>query len=279
MRGLLLFAVLGAACTVTVDHSGHSYTCQDSPECPPGFDCMDGVCRDPLGNLPSTPDASQAVPSDPDAVVTAATIDAAVPEPEPDAEVLPPPDAAPPGITNLLRLVTASSDDAEELVATGAMSLGSSDLEMALETDGLQYVGMRFTNVEVPQGATILRTHVRFTADADCPAACGEAAALHFHGEASANAATFTTDVGNISGRILTAASVDWAPDPWLADGDSGDAQTTPDLAAILQEIVNQPEWIPGNAVVIYVEGSGARVARTYNQDPASAARLFISYE
>lgn len=49
--------------------------------------------------------------------------------------------------------VAADSDDAEES-STGAVSLGSSDLELVFD-DSNQTVGIRFNGVNVPRGVTI----------------------------------------------------------------------------------------------------------------------------
>ena len=53
----------------------------------------------------------------------------------------------------------ASTDDAEEF-ATGSMYLNSSDLELVYDGSN-QRVGMRFTSVSVPRGATITRAYVQ----------------------------------------------------------------------------------------------------------------------
>ena len=56
--------------------------------------------------------------------------------------------------------MVAGSDDAEE-AASGGMSLTSSDLELVYDGSN-QKVGMRFTSVAVPRGATITRAYLQF---------------------------------------------------------------------------------------------------------------------
>ena len=53
--------------------------------------------------------------------------------------------------------VNTGNDDAEELISDGSMYLNSTDLETSFDDfqGGLQIVGMRFTGLAVPQGATI----------------------------------------------------------------------------------------------------------------------------
>jgi len=56
------------------------------------------------------------------------------------------------------------SDDAEEAVANGAMNLGSSDLEMTMEATE-QIIGLRFADVNIPEGAAISGAYIQFTTD------------------------------------------------------------------------------------------------------------------
>ena len=59
--------------------------------------------------------------------------------------------------------VAAGSDDAEES-ASGSMSLTSSDLELVYDGSD-QTVGIRFSGVDIPQGANIVNAYVQFQVD------------------------------------------------------------------------------------------------------------------
>jgi hypothetical protein len=167
--------------------------------------------------------------------------------------------------------VAASSDDAEEN-ASGRVSLTSSDLELVHDKDA-QTVGMRFAGVALPQGATIAKAYVQFKADESD----SEATTLTIQGEAVGHAAIFDNTAENISRRFKTMASVSWDPAPW-ARGEAGFAQQTPDIASIVQEVVDRADWSSGNALVVIITGSGKRVAESYNGDQAGAALLHIEY-
>ena len=74
--------------------------------------------------------------------------------------------------TTITRTVAAESDDAEEEgvggSSPGAVYLDSSDLELVRDngsTQGTQQVGIRFTNITVPVGATITNAYISFVAD------------------------------------------------------------------------------------------------------------------
>jgi hypothetical protein len=166
--------------------------------------------------------------------------------------------------------VAGSSDDAEEK-PSGSMKLTSSDLEMTFDAYQ-QTVGMRFNGIGIPQGATITNAYIQFQADE----AHAGVTSLLIQGENIDNAPTFIPIDGNISSRLMTTASVPWSPDPWLAAGDAGLVQQTPDIATIIQEIVNNLNWMSGNSIVIIVTGEGKRTAESY--DGTAAPVLHVAY-
>ena len=155
--------------------------------------------------------------------------------------------------------VSASSDDAEE-TSGGNVRPASSDLEL-VQDDTQQTVGMRFTSVAVPAGATITNAYVQFRSDE-----VGSVdTSLAIAGEDADDPGTFVKTTGNISSRPRTSAAVDWQPPPWSAIGLTGADQRTPDLAAVIQEIVDRGGWASGNAIVLIVTGTGKRTADAYD--------------
>jgi len=169
--------------------------------------------------------------------------------------------------------VLAGTDDAEERLDTSAVSLGSSDLELGRDA-AEQLVGVRFTNVRIPHGARILWAYVQFAVDETG----AESSSFQVCGEDADNASGFAAETGNLSGRPATAASVPWAPRSWNVVGEAGPRQRTPDIAAVLQEIVDRPGWQPGNALALFVSGAGKRVAESCDGDPARAPALYFEY-
>jgi PKD repeat protein len=169
--------------------------------------------------------------------------------------------------------VAASSDDAEQKTSSGSVSLSSSDLELTTESS-VQIVGMRFAALAVPRAATIVNAYVQFKVDE----AGSTATSLTVQAQAADNAPTFTTATGNISGRARTAAAVPWAPVAWPTVGAAGPDQRTPNLAAVVQEVVGRAGWASGNSLVILISGTGKRVAESYNGDKAGAPLLHVEY-
>ncbi len=167
------------------------------------------------------------------------------------------------------------ADDAEEAVSTGAMNLTSSDLEMTQESTQ-QIIGLRFTGIPVPQGATILNAYIQFTTDETDDVATS----LVIAGELADNAAAFSNTAFDISSRTTTTARVDWNDIPaWDQIGEAGEDQRTPDLTALVTEIVNQPGWMANNGMAFIISGEGKRNAVSFNNSANAPAQLVITYE
>ncbi|MGP8307971.1 PKD domain-containing protein [Vibrio sp. YIC-376] len=173
----------------------------------------------------------------------------------------------------LSRRIEASTDDAEEK-ADGRVSTSSSDLELVYDgTD--QTVGMRFNNIDIPQGATITAAYIQFQVDE----VKSTDTILTIEGELSANAAGFVKENMNISSRPRTNAYVNnWSPNPWLIVGEAGTNQRTPDIQPIITEIISQSGWASGNSLAIILSGTGERVAEAYDGDQNAAPLLYVEY-
>lgn len=165
--------------------------------------------------------------------------------------------------------VAASTDDAERL-ADGSGQVDSADLEMA----SLRLVGVRFADVPIPPGADILSAWVEFT-----PSGAGAAPlSVEIFGEADDDAATFSTAADDLFSRSTTASSVTWTPGAW----DLGDPpQQSSDLEAVVQEIIDRPNWAENNALVLIIStpaGNGVRQAHSYDGQPLNAPRLVVTF-
>jgi len=168
--------------------------------------------------------------------------------------------------------LSVSSDDAEQNVSSGAMDLSSSDLELIRDGSTDQIVGMRFTNVAVPKGATITNAYLEFTVD---ETANLDPINLKIQAQAADNPTTFTTATSNISSRSRTNTSVPWIPPQWTTVGAK---QQTPNLSSVVQEVINRSSWASGNSMVFIITGTGRRVAESYNGGSSLAPLLRVEY-
>ena len=140
---------------------------------------------------------------------------------------------------------------------------------------GTQKIGLRFTGMNIPVRATITNAYLVFRAvGADSPMTNSDATSLTLKGQLIGNAPTFTSTSGNISSRALTTASTAWTPGSWS----SGSDYNSPDISAVVQEIVNQGAWASGNSLAIIITGTGHRASQAYDTDPSTAAQLVVTY-
>jgi hypothetical protein len=163
--------------------------------------------------------------------------------------------------------VPASSDDAEQTGST--VQLNGLDLDM-----GSTIVGIRFDALSIPRGAMIKNAYVQFTADENATTATN----LRIFAEYSHNAPTFTTAPNDISRRAQALASVPWNPGSWVA-GNAGPNQRTPDLTALIQELVDLQGWSANSPLVLRIEGTGQRAARSFDGNRAQAPVLHVTFE
>jgi hypothetical protein len=169
------------------------------------------------------------------------------------------------------RRVSGGDNDAEE-EPSGWVYMNSTDLEMVRDGSDDQFVGIRFQDIEVPQGALITNAYITFMVDETD----SEATNLIIYGEASDDANAFVSTDWNISERARTGQEVQWNNVP--AWDTVGDLYSTPDLSAIVQEIVGRAGWQSGNDMAFIIRGSGVRTAESYDGMPGGAPLLHIEF-
>lgn len=175
-----------------------------------------------------------------------------------------------PAAAATVEIVAASSSDDAEESASGSVSLSSSDLELVTDSS-VQQVGVRFPSVPVPPGADVLGAHLQFTVDE----ATSGATTLVVSANAVDSAAPFAKTTGDVSRRPDTAATVTWSPPAWPTVGQAGPDQRSPDVSALVREVVARPGWRAGNALAFTLTGSGKRVAEAVDSG-SGAPRLVL---
>lgn len=177
------------------------------------------------------------------------------------------------GVQTIQRRIASGNDDAEER-SDGSMYLDSSDLELIADGSRDQVVGLRFTNLVIPAGSVIESATIQFTVDETDSGS----ADLLISAQADGNPGSFTSSSGNISSRVAGSSQVAWQPPAWSSVGAAGSDQRTPDLSALLQEVVDRGDWQSGNAVVFLIEGSGERTAEAYEGSSSAAPLLTVTF-
>lgn len=168
-----------------------------------------------------------------------------------------------------------SSDDAEQ-ENNEVDSPYDDDLDAGWEGDpadqNILTLGLRFTEINLSQGETIDSAYILFHAHEGKLAT--DVADLDIYGEATDDAVTFDNANFNsnylLTDRPYTSASVNWVVDEaWTI----WQPYRTPDIAPIIQEIVNRPGWSSGNALALILEGKDQGPSTDEN------AREFTAFE
>ncbi|HHB89717.1 MAG TPA: hypothetical protein ENK60_00230 [Anaerolineae bacterium] len=183
-----------------------------------------------------------------------------------------------PPVSNAITLqVQTSTDDTSVRVVTKENLYDWAYLRIG--TSETPYInGFRFQNVTIPAGSRIVEARLRLYK--------GEwhtqyPIQLTIQAEASANAQTFSNEYPLASERARTAARVAWTisqPPPNLSWFES------PDITSVVQEVVDQPGWQAGNALVILLasteenEADHYLDALSYDFRPEFAPQLEIIY-
>jgi hypothetical protein len=143
----------------------------------------------------------------------------------------------------LERRVGDSTDDAQEF-ANGNYDDSGPSVLLGDDNGSQNYVGFRFYEY-IPQGAIIDSAVLTVTAYDD------RSGITQFliKGEATGNSPTFSAD-DSPRDRTPTAAGVIWSvTEPWA----QGQTYSSPDLSAVIQEIVNRDDWRLGSALTLLV--------------------------
>lgn len=179
--------------------------------------------------------------------------------------------AVAPGAPRPLDTPVAKAFDDVEQRPTGYTDWLGSTLNIPQAGTTSQTIGIRFDNLAVPVGATLTEAWIQFAASGSNSAA----ASVQVRGIAADDTPTFTTSSTTVSSRPRTTAQVAWSPPAWTA-GQRGAAQRTPDLRAIVQEVVDRAGWRQGNALAFVLTGTGER--RASSHDGATAPVLHLAY-
>jgi hypothetical protein len=153
------------------------------------------------------------------------------------------------------------------------MSLDSTDLELTTDGCNQQVVGTRFTDVQVPPGATVTSAYVQFRVD---EVSTGSTS-ITIRAEDSDDPATYSSTKGSVTSRPVIGA-VPWRPVGWTSLGAAGPDQRTPNLASLVQKVVDRPGWAAGNALALQFSGTGRRTAVAFERPDPGAAVLHVEY-
>jgi type IV pilus assembly protein PilY1 len=152
----------------------------------------------------------------------------------------------------------------------GKPRLSAKRLELGSQK-GDALAAVRFEAIGIPQGAAILSAQLQLVSAKKS----AKPALLEIRGEASGDAAAFGEAPYDLTARAATEAVVAWDVPEWP---EAGVAHPTPQLAAVVQEIVDGSAWESGHALAFFFAGEGRRSAVGFAGD-IGLPLLQIDYE
>jgi PKD repeat protein len=168
--------------------------------------------------------------------------------------------------------VAAGGDDVNEegttLTADGSLWVGNGSSASA------SFLGLRFTGVSIPAGATVTSARLELTA----AATQWNAVSFEMAAEAAGNSAPFTATSRPSQRTLLTPRVAHSSDAQWVA----GTRYALEDIAAVIQAAVSQPAWASGQALSVVVRGTSGAWARKFissvEAGAAAAPRLVVTY-
>ena len=170
--------------------------------------------------------------------------------------------------------INASADDANERASNGAMDINDDRIKIVRDGSNCTYAGLRFTNINMIADSVSF-AQIRFYTRDD---ASGNGTLITINGQSANNASAFTTSSYNISNRAKTSKSQLWA----LTNLSKDNTYYTPDISAVLREIMTTNSWTSSNAVAFIFSDnsctSSSPFMNFYSRDNSSSkqARLEV---
>jgi hypothetical protein len=162
--------------------------------------------------------------------------------------------------------VSASARDAQQQAVGNAATINDGALQSAARA----YWGIAFTSVTIPQGSFIGGAWISIYGVTKYPSVN-----TTIYGEAANNAAAYAATSNNLSNRTRTTANVAWTKTV-AADG----FQQTPDVRAVVQEIVSRASFASGNALsTIWLNNTSSPGFSAYTFDASNGNQATISID
>ena len=181
------------------------------------------------------------------------------------------------GAVNYASRITATGNEALEANADGAMQLDPTGaIGLRSVTDDAVITGYRYESLPYTDGAQVTFAQLRFTSRGNNSV---EPCTVRIRAEAADDAAAFTSATGDISGRSLTSAFVDWTIPVWGV-GQSNSDTRTPDLSAVVGEVVDRAGFAGSVAFVIQPAPGEPFVRRRpygFEDDPDLSPQLIVN--
>lgn len=163
----------------------------------------------------------------------------------------------------------ANSKDNSEEDRNGYPNTGD---ELTFNAYYNDYIGIRFRNVNIPQGAEITEAYLEFTAYSTRTYG---SASMRIRGVADDDASDFHPNRRNRLSNLPKTSGLTWSMPDFYSNRD----YQSPNIAAIVKEITDRSGWASGNDMAFVLDNfSSYRGAYSYGGSPSKAPRLIIKF-
>ncbi|MCB0039503.1 MAG: hypothetical protein KDE23_07470 [Caldilinea sp.] len=166
-------------------------------------------------------------------------------------------------------------DDAYVRLDTQEFLFDANVVRMGARLDGAApyAAGFLFRDLHIPRNANISNATMRL----EWHYQDGTPVAVTLAGDLQGNAGDFRPDGWQPQLRRRTVARV-----PWTITSTLGGVVTSPDISALIEELVAQSDWQPGNSLAILIDPSTTSRRyiswRAFDINPSQSAQLLLSY-
>jgi type IV pilus assembly protein PilY1 len=166
--------------------------------------------------------------------------------------------------------VNSNANNAEER-SDGYQSTGT---ELTFRNNSNKYIGVRFRNVNLPQGASVLNAYLEFTA---YQTNTGSGASMRISGVDQNDPNDFSPYKRYMLRDKPKTVSVEWSNIPSFYQNQ---VYQSPPVTTIVQQIVNRSGWQPNNEMMfVFSNFTSKRGAYSYKGKPSGAVQLVIEYQ
>lgn len=130
----------------------------------------------------------------------------------------------------------------------------------------------RFQQVAIPQGANIIEAHIEVVAAGLLGTASNVLSRLYFN---DADDAVAPTNQSDHNAKARTTAFTAWSPAAWVTTTQ----YSSPDISAVIQEVVDRPGWVLNNDMMLLWDDAGTANGNrltVHTMDTASAHLLLV---
>lgn len=166
--------------------------------------------------------------------------------------------------TKVVSKIANNNDDAEENTTSTGYNTNSSTL------DSTNYIGLRFQNIAIPQGATITSAYIRMTSRGNRSG--GQIRTIR--GLAVDDAPPWVAQAGFLVSAPKTTASSSWTHPYWSYLK----ALRSSDISNVIQEIVGRGGWTSGNSLALILDPTGSNYKAYAGNDSLRKPELVVSY-